>query len=138
VGTIDCIAVISARMKGWKTRTFTDMVCMHHRKVGTAQCGPLRARYNAGVMDYTMGNHPLWQAFRVMYQMGQKPYAIRGLAIGAGYFWALLRRRKRAVPDELVKFVRREQMQRLKNKLTGRVQPEKRVMLAQGGAHHPQ
>ena len=138
VGTIDCIAVISARMKGWKTRTFTDMVCMHHRKVGTAQCGPLRARYNAGVMDYTMGNHPLWQAFRVMYQMGRKPYAIRGMAIGTGYFWALLRRRKRAVPDELVKFVRREQMQRLKNKLTGRVQPEKRVMLAQGGAHPPQ
>lgn len=138
VGTIDCIAVISARMKGWKTRTFTDMVCMHHRKVGTAQCGPLRARYNAGVMDYTMGNHPLWQAFRVVYQMGRKPYVIRGLAIGTGYFWSLARRKKRAVPDELVKFVRMEQMQRLKNRLSGRTLPEGQAMAVQGGAHQPQ
>ena len=36
-GGIDHIAVITARMKGWKTRTFTDKVCMHHRKMGTAQ-----------------------------------------------------------------------------------------------------
>ena len=134
VGTIDCIAVISARMKGWKTRTFTEMVCMHHRKVGTAQCGPLRARYNAGVMDYTMGNHPLWQAFRVLYQMAQKPYVIRGLAIGTGYMWSLLRRRKRAVPDELVKFVRREQMRRLEHRLTGRALPEGQAVAVQGGA----
>jgi hypothetical protein len=135
VGTIDCIAVISARMKGWKTRTFTDMVCMHHRKVGTAQCGPLRARYNAGVMDYTMGNHPLWQAFRMVYQMTQKPFVMRGLAIGAGYYWSMLRRKRRAVPDEMVKFLRREQMWRLKNKLTGRARPEGQAMAVPGGAH---
>lgn len=138
VGTIDCIAVISARMKGWKTRTFTDMVCMHHRKVGTAQCGPLRARYNAGVMDYTMGNHPVWQAFRMVYQMVQKPYVIRGLAIGVGYYWSMLWRKPRAVPDELIKFLRREQMQRLKNKLTGRAQPEGRTIAVAGGAHQTQ
>jgi glycosyltransferase involved in cell wall biosynthesis len=135
VGTIDCIAVISARMKGWKTRTFTDMVCMHHRKVGTAQCGPLRARYNAGVMDYTMGNHPVWQAFRMVYQMTQKPFVTRGLAIGAGYYWSMLRRKQRAVPNEMVKFLRREQMQRLKNKLTGRARPEGQATDVPGGAH---
>ena len=36
-GCIDHIAVISARMKGWKTRTFTDKICLHHRQMGTAQ-----------------------------------------------------------------------------------------------------
>lgn len=138
VGTIDCIAVISARMKGWKTRTFVDMVCMHHRKVGTAQYGPLRARFNAGVMDYTMGNHPLWQVFRTAYQMTKSPRIIRGLAIGAGYFWSMARRKKRAVPDELVRFVRREQMQRLKSKLTGRALPDRHAMAAPSGAHQPQ
>jgi len=35
-GGIDHIAVVSARMKGWKTRTFTDKVCIHHRTMGTA------------------------------------------------------------------------------------------------------
>ncbi len=124
VGTIDCIAVISARMKGWKTRTFTDMTSTHHRKVGTAQSSPMRAWYNAGVMDYTMGNSPVWQLFRALYQMTKRPVAMRGLAIAAGYYWSLLRRKKRAVPDDLVRFLRREQMQRLKNKLAGRLQEE--------------
>jgi len=40
-GSIDHIAVITARMKGWKTRTFTEKVCLHHRETGTAQRGVL-------------------------------------------------------------------------------------------------
>ena len=113
VGTIDCIAVITARMKGWKTRTFTEKTCTHHRIVGTAQSGRARARFVAGIMDYTMGNHPLWQLFRTLYQMTQKPYLVRGLQIGAGYVWAWLRRAERPVSKEFVAFLRREQMQRL-------------------------
>ena len=42
-GGVDHIAVITARMKGWKTRTFTEKVCLHHRAMGTAQHGVLRA-----------------------------------------------------------------------------------------------
>src|SRR5262249_21683996 len=30
-GSIDHIAVITARMRGWKTRTFTEKSCLHHR-----------------------------------------------------------------------------------------------------------
>ena len=118
VGTIDCIAVISARMKGWKTRTFTEKVCDHHRKVGTAQRGPIEASFITGVMDYAMGNHPLWQIARTAYQMTKKPYLIRGLALGAGYSWSLFRRADRPISREFVEFHRREQMQRLKDKFT--------------------
>lgn len=114
VGTIDCIAVITARMKGWKTRTFTEKVCMHHREVGTAQCGPTKARFVAGVMDYTMGNHPVWQVFRTLYQMAQKPYFIRGLVIGAGFASGYFKRVERPVSKEFIRFLRREQMQRLR------------------------
>lgn len=129
VGTIDCIAVITARMKGWKTRTFTGKVCQHHRKVGTAQCGPIKASFTTGVMDYAMGNHPLWQLFRTAYQMTRKPFVLRGLALETGYLWAFLRHAKRPVTREFVEFHRREQMQRLKEKLTGRTLPgDKRVL----------
>ncbi len=34
-GGIDWTAVTTARMKGWKTRTFTEKICLHHRKMGT-------------------------------------------------------------------------------------------------------
>ena len=131
VGTIDCIAVITARMKGWKTRTFTDKVCHHHRKVGTAQRGPMKANFYTGVMDYAMGNHPLWQIFRVLYQSTKKPIVVRGLALGAGYLWASLRNSERPVSREFIAFHRREQMERLRSKFTGRALPADSSVLAQ-------
>jgi biofilm PGA synthesis N-glycosyltransferase PgaC len=118
VGTIDCIAVISARMKGWKTRTFTEKISQHHRITGTAQASPMKANFKTGVMDYVMGNHPLWQLFRTAYQMTKKPYILRGLAVGAGYVWSSIHRVERPVTREFVRFHQQEQMQRLKNKFS--------------------
>src|SRR6266436_3093693 len=112
-GGIDLIAVITARMKGWKTRTFPEKVCRHHREMGTAQYGKLRARFKAGAKDYAFGNHPLWEVFRTVRQLAQKPFAIGGLMLLSGYVWALIRGVERPVPSELVAFTRREQMQRL-------------------------
>ena len=54
-GGIDHIAVITSRMKGWKTRTFTEKVCLHHRSIGTAQRGALLARFKFGAQDYALG-----------------------------------------------------------------------------------
>lgn len=112
-GAIDTIAVLTARMKGWKTRTFTGKVSQHHRRQGTAQCGPIRAQFNSGARDYALGNHPLWQLFRVAYQLTNKPFVMRGLAIGAGFFWFWIRRRSRPISAELMAFRRKEQMARL-------------------------
>ncbi len=131
VGTIDCIAVISARMRGWRTRTFTAKVSHHHRKVGTAQRGLMKANFYTGVMDYAMGNHPLWQLSRTLYQITRRPFVVRGLALGAGYLWALIRHAKRPVSAEFIAFHRREQMERLKNKVTGRAVPGDSSILAQ-------
>jgi biofilm PGA synthesis N-glycosyltransferase PgaC len=112
-GSIDHVAVITARMKGWKTRTFTEKHCIHHRQIGTAGHHPMAARFRVGLKDYAIGNHPLWELCRVARQMVMPPYCIGGLALGAGYVWGLLRRTKRPVSPELIKFHRGEQMQRL-------------------------
>jgi len=50
-GGIDHVAVITARMKGWKTRTFTEKHCLHHRDVGTAQAGPVAAKFKLGTKE---------------------------------------------------------------------------------------
>jgi len=113
-GSIDHIAVITARLKGWKTRTFTDKVCVHHREMGTAQRSVLESRFKLGIKDYSIGNHPLWELFRTAYQMTSPPRGFGGLALGAGYFWAMLRRVERPVSPELIGFHRHEQMLRLK------------------------
>ena len=114
-GAIDNIAVVTARMRGWKTRTFTEKTCLHHREMGTAQAGPLQARFKLGAKDYSIGNHPLWEVFRSLRQMAGKPVVLGGLALGAGYFWALARRKERPVSAEFIAFHRKEQMQRLRN-----------------------
>ena len=113
-GCVDHIAVLSARMKGWKTRTFTERICEHHRTMGTAQHGITQARFRSGTKDYAIGNHPLWELFRVGYQMTKKPFLIGGLMVGSGYVWSMVKRVPRPVSAELVEFQRREQMLRLK------------------------
>lgn len=117
-GSIDHIAVISSRMKGWKTRTYTEKVCLHHREIGTAQQKALRSKFKYGIKDYVVGNHPIWELFRSAYQMTLPPFCLGGLALGAGYFWAMIRRVDRPVSPELIAFHRREQMRRLKKFLT--------------------
>ena len=116
-GSIDHIAVITARMKGWKTRTFTEKISLHHRAIGTAQDGSLRSRFKYGGKDYAVGNHPAWELFRTIYQMTKPPLILGGLALGTGYLWALLARAKRPVSRELVRFHQGEQLQRLRKKL---------------------
>jgi poly-beta-1,6-N-acetyl-D-glucosamine synthase len=113
-GCIDHVAILSARMIGWQTRTFTEMVCVHHRQMGTAMQGVLKARFKIGVKDYTVGNHPLWELARTIYQMKSSPFAIGGLALGLGYAWSLIRRAEVPLSPDLVAFVRREQLNRLK------------------------
>jgi glycosyltransferase involved in cell wall biosynthesis len=119
-GGIDHIAVISARMKGWKTRTFTEKMCLHHREIGSARSGALMARFRVGASDYALGGHPVWELFRTVYQMTKPPFVIGGLMMLAGFLGSAVRRVRRPVSDELVYFRRREQMRRLRRFLTGR------------------
>ena len=119
-GGVDHIAVITARMKGWKTRTFTDRVSLHHREIGTAQDAVLMARFRTGAKDYALGSHPVWELFRAVYQMTKEPFFVGGVALFSGYVLALIRRVERPVSRELVTFRRREQMRRLKGLLTGK------------------
>jgi glycosyltransferase involved in cell wall biosynthesis len=113
-GCIDHVAVLSARMHGWRTRTFTEKVCIHHRRMGTALQGGLKAKFKMGVKDHVVGNHPLWEMFRTVYQMKHRPYVIGGLALGWGYLSSVIRGRETSLSPKLVAFVQREQMHRLR------------------------
>jgi biofilm PGA synthesis N-glycosyltransferase PgaC len=113
-GGVDWTAVTTARMKGWQTRTFTDMTCLHHRPMGTGSTSWLKGIYRHGRKDYYLGGHPLWQVFRCVYQMSRPPYIVGGLCLAAGYSTAFLRRAKRPISDELARFHRAEQLARLK------------------------
>jgi len=112
-GGVDWIAVMTARMKGWKVRSFPDKRFHHHRSMGTAERGRLAALFSYGEKDYYLGGSPLWQACRVVFRMVKPPVLTGGLALLAGYTWAAVRRIDRPVSPELMRFHRQDQMQKL-------------------------
>jgi glycosyltransferase involved in cell wall biosynthesis len=133
-GGVDYIMVVTARMKGWKTRTFTGKVCVHHREMGTAQHSAVTARFRSGLKDYAFGNHPIWEMSRMIYQSTKRPFVLGGAALMSGYLWAAIRHVERPVSRELVAFSRREQIQRLKKFVTGNRHTAPAAMIARDSA----
>ncbi len=111
-GGIDWIAVTTARMKGWKTRSFPEKRFHHYRTLGTAEKSNWAASFSYGEKDYYLGGSPLWQLFRVVYRTTKQP--VEGAALLTGYGWAAARRMRRPVSRELMRFHRREQMKKLR------------------------
>jgi glycosyltransferase involved in cell wall biosynthesis len=116
-GGIDWIAVRTARLNGWQTKSFCDKLFYHHRPMGATDTNTLKARFDYGRKDYFLGNHPLWQVFRVTFQMVKRPYVVGGLLLLSGYFYSFASRMQRPVAPELLRFHRREQLERLKHLL---------------------
>jgi glycosyltransferase involved in cell wall biosynthesis len=112
-GGIDWTACATARMKGWQTRSFSEKRFHHYRPLGTAEKSEWASLFSYGEKDYYLGGSPIWQLFRVAYRMTKKPMILGGLVLLAGYCWAAVRRVKRPISPELMRFHRREQMKKL-------------------------
>jgi biofilm PGA synthesis N-glycosyltransferase PgaC len=112
LGGIDWVAVTTARMKGWRTRTFPEKIFVHHRPMSSAMHSGLAVPFKGGRKDYVLGNHPVWEFFRCIYQATRPPVLIGGGFRFAGFVWAMVGRSEQ-VPIELVRFTRQEQLRRL-------------------------
>jgi len=113
-GGIDWIAVTTARMMGWTTRSFREKSFFHYRSLGTAERSLWAATFSYGEKDYYLGNHPVWEAFRIAYRSAKKPFVVGGLALLSGYLWAFLTRMERPVSNDLMRFHRKEELMKLK------------------------
>ena len=111
-GGIDWIAVTTARMKGWKTRSFPEKRFHHYRSLGTAGKSNWAASFSYGEKDYYLGGSLLWQLCRVVYRATKQP--LDGLALLSGYCWGATRRIERPVSSELMRFHRGEQTNKLR------------------------
>jgi biofilm PGA synthesis N-glycosyltransferase PgaC len=113
IGGIDLVAVTTARMKGWQTRTFLEKPYVHHRIMGTATASIWEAPFKVGKKDYALGSHPLWQLARCIYQTTQPPFLLGGGLHLAGFFSMMVRGTEKQVPADFIRFRRSEEMRRL-------------------------
>ncbi len=115
-GSSDTLAGIMARMKGWQTRHFPAYQAVHHRPVGTGNgTNILTAKYREGKAEYAIGNHPLFALAKSLRRLfWEKPVLLASPSRLAGFLSGYLTGKKKDVPEEVVEFVRKEQIHRLK------------------------
>jgi len=112
-GGWDGMTCAMARMHGYQTRLFTDLVVDHLKPRNIHEGGAVRRKWQMGVRDYAAGYHPLFEAVKCVSRLKDPPLVVGAVAWWIGYCGALLGRRERMIPKEVLAHVRREQMQRL-------------------------
>ncbi|MGH3264560.1 MAG: glycosyltransferase family 2 protein, partial [Trebonia sp.] len=109
----DTIDETYARMRGYGTESFEDLVSIHHRPLGTAD-GALRGRARHGECAYISHYPLLWvtlRAFKVAVRY--PPRGVSGVAFLYGYLRAAARRTEQVPDASLRRFARRELRRRL-------------------------
>jgi len=113
-GLVDAIAEVTARMRGWKTYTFTSLKVFHHRKTGSEGRNIWQVARREGNTDYLFGVHPLWNLLRSFQRINKKPYIIGGFIRMYGYWVHQIKKVKRPVSDEFIRYLRREEKLKIK------------------------
>lgn len=108
----DTIDETLARMHGYRTRTFEDLVAIHHRPWASAD-GTLRGRARYGAAAYIARYPAWWVALRSLKVATARPEGLSGLAFLYGYARAALRRTPKVEDAEYRRTVRRELRGRL-------------------------
>lgn len=112
-GGEDWLCEIMARMKGWEVIAFPDIVAFHHNP-SEAKRGALRDAIRQGKMDYAVGSHPLFEIVKCVRRLQEKPFFLRALLRLLGFTWSAINGNRKAVSVEVVDYLRREQMKRLR------------------------
>lgn len=113
----DTIDETYARMRGFRTHSFTDLVSVHHRPIGSAD-GVLRGRARHGECAYIAHYPPLWVAVRSLKVASSPPRVVSGAAYLYGYARAAARRTEQVPDPAYRRFTHRELHRRMARALT--------------------
>jgi poly-beta-1,6-N-acetyl-D-glucosamine synthase len=114
----DTIDGTYARMRGFTTRSYTDLVSVHHRPLGSAD-GVLRGCARRGECAYISHYSLYWIAMRSLKVALSRPYGLTGLHFFYGYLRAAFKRVEQVPDPDFRRFARRELRRRA---LGGRLQ----------------
>ena len=114
-GGEDSCAEVTARMYGWQTWSFRDIQTIHQRPLGArGDRSVLRVQFRQGLADYCLATHPMFMFVKCLRRcLVEKPYLRSGLVRFAGFLYGYLIREQRQIPDDVRKYLRKEQLKRL-------------------------
>jgi poly-beta-1,6-N-acetyl-D-glucosamine synthase len=115
-GGPDTHAEVFARMKGWRVELLGELPAYHHRATSSYE-GFVRAAFRQGKMDYSLGNHPLFEFFKWVNRIREKPYFLHTLIHMMGYVSGFWEKEERLVSKDFVRYLHKEQLKRLRNLL---------------------
>jgi len=110
----DTIDELQAQMHGWETRSYKELIIVHHRRMAS-RGGISKGNYRVGYTAYKLGYHPLYMIMRSIYRMIDRPFIVGGLVLFYGYLKAALKREKYVVDKETVNYLRHRQLKSLFN-----------------------
>lgn len=116
-GGIDAVAETTARMKGWKVKHFPEYKIYHYRQTGSANNNIIRQRFRAGLRNYSIGYHPIFQILKLLNTIFEPPILIGGFFISMGYSWGAIKRYEMPLSDEFKVYLRSEQLNKIKSSL---------------------
>jgi biofilm PGA synthesis N-glycosyltransferase PgaC len=115
----DTIDGVYARMHGFRTRSFADLVSVHHRPLASAD-GKLRGHARHGECAYIAHYGGLWVTLRSVKVARRRPLGLSGAAFLYGYARAAATRTERVPDPDFRRFVRRELRDRMVGALVTR------------------
>jgi glycosyltransferase involved in cell wall biosynthesis len=119
-GGWDCMTCVVARMSGFETRLFPELVVKHLKPRNAAEGGAFARQWKLGERDYALGYSPGFEAAKWLARALDSPVLVGALAALLGYASAAVRGRQRVVPKDVIGFMRKEQHERLRRILVHR------------------
>lgn len=112
-GGWDGLTCAAARMHGFETRLVTEIVVDHLKPRNISEGGAVRRKWQMGVRDYAIGYTLLFETFKCLGRLRDRPFVIGAIAWWVGFCTAAIAKLPRIVPDDLLSHIRREQRVRL-------------------------
>lgn len=108
----DTFDEIKANMLDWRTYSFKELPILQLKPTGSAD-GAWRNWVKNGRANYIVGYHPLFMLLKCVRRFFRKPLMLASFALGAGFLGGYLRRVPRVNEPQVIRYLRRQQMNRL-------------------------
>jgi glycosyltransferase involved in cell wall biosynthesis len=113
----DSIDELKANMLNWETYSFPELK-IHHLKKTQSSGGILRGSINQGIAGYNSGFHPLYVLIKALYIVLFMNYKYNSIGLLWGYFSHWITFKAKPIDKRLIKYIRKQQMNRLLGKET--------------------